>query len=76
MPAAQGGDPNIYFYRSFWRLAPDQALVVRIPRIPGCETWNLQVDNYWQESMDYRYFRSHVNKHHRPTTTRMAASPP
>lgn len=58
-----GGDPNIYFYRSFWRLAPDEALVVRIARIPACETWNLQVDNYWQESMDYRYHRSHLNKH-------------
>jgi hypothetical protein len=58
-----GGDPNIYFYRSFWTLAPDEALVVLIPRIPECDTWNLQVDNYWQESMDYRHFRSHVNKH-------------
>jgi hypothetical protein len=58
-----GGDPNIYFYRSFWMLGPDEALVVRIPRIPACDTWNLQVDNYWQESMDYRYVRSHVNKH-------------
>jgi len=58
-----GGDPNIYFYRSFWNLAPDEALVIHIPRVPACDTWNLQVDNYWQESMDYRYFRSHVNKH-------------
>jgi hypothetical protein len=58
-----GGDPNIYFYRSFWDLAPDEALVVHIPRIPECDTWNLQVDNYWQESMDYRYHRSNVNKH-------------
>jgi hypothetical protein len=58
-----GGDPNIYFYRSFWRLGPDEALIVRIPRIPECDTWNLQVDNYWQESMDYRYGRSHINKH-------------
>jgi hypothetical protein len=58
-----GGDPNIYFYRSFWTLAPDEALIVQIPRIPACDTWNLQVDNYWQESMDYRYVRSHINKH-------------
>jgi hypothetical protein len=58
-----GGDPNIYFYRSFWNLAPDEALIVHIARIPACDTWNLQVDNYWQESMDYRYFRSHLNKH-------------
>jgi hypothetical protein len=58
-----GGDPNIYFYRSFWRLAEDEALIVHIPRIPDCDAWNLQVDNYWQESMDYRHHRSHLNKH-------------
>ncbi|AYJ85258.1 DUF1214 domain-containing protein (plasmid) [Sphingomonas paeninsulae] len=58
-----GGDPNIYFYRSVWSLAEDEALVIRIPRLPECESWNLQVDNFWQESMDYRYFRSHINKH-------------
>jgi hypothetical protein len=60
---AAGGDPNIYFYRSYWELGPHQALVVRIPRIPTCDTWNLQVDNYWQESMDRRFHRSHINKH-------------
>lgn len=58
-----GGDPNIYFYRSFWTLGPDEALVIHIPRVPACDTWNVQVDNYWQESMDYRHHRSHVNKH-------------
>lgn len=60
---AAGGDPNIYFYRSYWELGPGEALIVRIPRIPDCDTWNLQVDNYWQESMDRRVHRSHVNKH-------------
>lgn len=60
---AAGGDPNIYFYRSYWQLGPDEALVVRIPRVPACHTWNLQVDNYWQESMDRRLHRSHINKH-------------
>jgi hypothetical protein len=60
---AAGGDPNIHFYRSYWELAPDQALVVHLPRIPECDTWNLQVDNYWQESMDYRFVRSWINKH-------------
>jgi Protein of unknown function (DUF1214) len=59
---AAGGDPNIYFYRSFWELAPDEALLVHIPRVPKCDAWNLQVDNYWQESMDYRYHRSSINR--------------
>ena len=57
-----GGDPNIYFFRSFWSLGSEEALVIRIPSIPKCNTWNLQVDNYWQESMDYRYHRSNLNK--------------
>jgi hypothetical protein len=60
---AAGGDPNIYFYRSYWEIGPDEALVVHLPRIPACDTWNLQVDNYWQESMDRRFHRSHINKH-------------
>ena len=32
-------------------------------RIPDCDFWNLQVDNYWMESLDYRYHRIHLNKH-------------
>jgi Protein of unknown function (DUF1214) len=60
---AAGGDPNIHFYRSYWEVGPNEALVVHIPRIPTCDTWNLQVDNYWQESMDRRFHRSHINKH-------------
>ena len=59
---AAGLDPNIFFYRSIWRVLPEEALVVHIPAVPPCETWNIQVDNYWQESMDYRVVRSHLNK--------------
>lgn len=29
---------------------------------PPCRTWNFQVNNYWMESLDYRYHRIHVNK--------------
>jgi hypothetical protein len=58
-----GGDPNIFYYHSHWRLAPDEALVIRIARIPDCRFWNVQVNNYWMESMDYRFHRASVNKH-------------
>jgi len=58
-----GGDPNIFYYHSFWNLAPDEALLVRVPRIPDCRFWNLQVSNYWMESLDYRHHRISVNKH-------------
>ena len=57
-----GGDPNIRYYNSYWVLDPDEALVVDLPDIPECENWNLQLCNYWMESLDYRYHRIHVNK--------------
>ena len=33
------------------------------PGVDECRAWNLQTDNYWMESLDYRYHRVHVNKH-------------
>jgi hypothetical protein len=54
---AAGGDPNIFYYHSAWKLADDEALVIHVPRIPDCRFWNLQVDNWWMESLDYRYHR-------------------
>ncbi len=58
-----GGDPNIFYYHGYYELAEDEALVVEVSRIPQCQTWNLQLDNYWMESLDYRYLKVHVNKH-------------
>jgi hypothetical protein len=58
-----GGDPNIFFYHSYWRLAPDEALIIEFPRVAACDYWNFQVNNYWMESLDYRYFRICINKH-------------
>jgi hypothetical protein len=60
---AAGGDPNIHYYHGYWQLAADEALVVELERIPDCDFWNLQIDNYWMESLDYRYHRIHHNKH-------------
>ncbi len=57
-----GGDPNIAYYHSHWRLAPDEALVIEVTP-PRCEHWNFQLNNYWMESLDYRYFTIHLNKH-------------
>lgn len=58
-----GGDPNIFYYHGYFDLKDDEALVVDVARIPECENWNLQVDNYWMESLEYRYHKIHVNKH-------------
>lgn len=57
-----GGDPNIAYYHSYWQLAPDEALVIDA-QPPECDAWNFQLDNHWMESLDYRYFTIHVNKH-------------
>jgi hypothetical protein len=55
-----GGDPNIAYYHSYWELAPDEALVVEVTP-PECDYWNFQLSNHWLESLDYRYFKIHVN---------------
>lgn len=57
-----GGDPNIAYYHSHWKLGPDEALVIEA-KPPVCDTWNFQLNNYWMESLDYRFFPIHVNKH-------------
>jgi len=59
---AAGGDPTIHYYQSHWQIAPDEALLVRIPFIPECQTWNLQLSNFWMESLDHRFFDISVNK--------------
>jgi hypothetical protein len=58
-----GGDPNIFYFHAHWALAEDEVLEIRAPRIPECQTWNFQLDNYWMESLDYRYHPVTVNKH-------------
>jgi hypothetical protein len=58
-----GGDPNIFYFPAHWAVGEDEALEIRAPRIPECQTWNFQLDNDWMESLDYRYHRITVNKH-------------
>jgi len=59
---AAGGDPTISYYQSYWKLAPDEALRVHLTDIPECATWNLQLSNYWMESLEFRFFQVSVNK--------------
>ena len=57
-----GGDPNIRYYHSYWRVEGGQHLLVEALPPPGVDTWNYQLNNHWMESLDYRYYQIHVNK--------------
>lgn len=59
---AAGGDANIIYYHSHWKLEEDQALVIHV-KPPECDTWNFQLNNYWMESLDYRYYNICINSH-------------
>jgi len=59
---AAGGDANIIYHHSHWKLSDDEALVIEVMP-PECDTWNFQLNNYWMESLDYRYFPICINKH-------------
>ena len=65
---AAGGDSNIIYHHSYWKLEDNEALIIEfIP--PECDTWNFQLNNYWMESLDYRYFPISVNKSSAKTDT-------
>ena len=55
-----GGDPKIRYYHSYWNLKDDECLVI-VGRPPKCKHWNFQLNNYWMESLDARYFNTWVN---------------
>jgi hypothetical protein len=57
-----GGDPQIFYVHGYWQLAPGDMLVLKTAE-PACEHWNIQVNNWWMESLDYRYHPVWVNRH-------------
>ena len=59
---AAHGDPNICYYHGYWELEEGEALVIETTP-PKCDYWNFQLNNYWMESLDYRYHAIDVNHH-------------
>jgi len=57
-----GGDPDIFYLHGYWKLEADEAWVIET-RVPDCPYWNFQLNNWWMESLDYRFHRIWVNKH-------------
>lgn len=57
-----GGATDIYYAHAYWKLAPDEAWVIEVTP-PDCYYWNFQLDNWWMESLDYRFLKITVNKH-------------
>ncbi|MGD9598257.1 MAG: DUF1214 domain-containing protein [Steroidobacteraceae bacterium] len=57
--ATPGGEPMI----AYWKLPPDEALIVRV-RPPECPYWAVEFGNFWWTSMDYRYRLSNTNCHY------------
>jgi len=55
-----GGDPSIFYLHGYWSLQEDQGLLIKTT-VPECEYWNFQLNNYWMESLDYRYFDVCIN---------------
>jgi hypothetical protein len=58
---AVGGDASILYYHRYWKLKVDEALVIRVSP-PHCDSWNFQLNNYWMESLEYRYFTICLSK--------------
>lgn len=58
---AAGGDAGIIYYHSHWKLGPGEALVIEAMP-PECDSWNFQLNNYWMESLDYRYHNICISK--------------
>ena len=56
------GDPNQLFRHGAWSIEPGQAIVVDVPPIDAYY-WNFQLNNMWEESLDYRTRSVTVNKH-------------
>ncbi len=57
-----GGAKDLFYLHSYWKLEPDEAWLIEVTP-PECDYWNFQLNNWWMESLDYRFAQVTVNKH-------------
>jgi hypothetical protein len=48
---------------AYWQMDADEALIVRV-HPPKCQYWNMEIGNFWYESMDYRHRLCGTNSHY------------
>lgn len=56
-----GGDPKIRYFYGIFEFDQDEALVIETD-IPECDYWNIQLNNVWMESLEYRYNQIDLNQ--------------
>ena len=56
----RGGAPGKSQLNCFWRVQPDEALLFEMVP-PKALWWSLELNNYWMNSLDYRYHLSSLN---------------
>lgn len=55
-----GGDPKIWYGHAYFDLAEGEAWVIEVMP-PKCRMWNLQIDNWWMESLDHVHQKVWIN---------------
>jgi hypothetical protein len=58
----EGGAAKVAYGLGYFRLQPDEALVVSV-RPPPATYWSVQLGNFWHEELDYEYRVSSLNGH-------------
>ena len=56
----RGGAPGKAPLYCYWRVEPDEALLIEVTP-PRALWWNFELNNYWMNSLDYRYHLSSLN---------------
>ena len=55
------GIPDQLYNSGWWQCGPDEALVLDLMP-PDCRYWSFSLNDYWGGSLDYRYWKIHINK--------------